>query len=165
MFSSCIKKFGDARRCWACQRYRPARLSSETVSWPASIFACSESIRVRAAAGIRCASDGFSTSMTTCDDSPSSNDPRLERSRLELFGDREKGERQVDDHAAERDVRRNAILIGVRSDDERVLFFSRGLKYAEAGRISILEYDIHAVRDLRERLLLAGADVVPVSDV
>src|SRR6185295_18781753 len=46
------------------------------------------------------------------------NDAWLERSRFELFGDRQKGERQVDDHASERNVWRDAILIGVRSNHE-----------------------------------------------
>ena len=32
---------------------------------------------------------------------------------------------------------------------------ARGLKHAEAGSISILEYHVHAVRDLRERRFLS----------
>ena len=91
--------------------------------------------------------------------------PRLERAGLHLLRDREKRERQIDDDAAERDVRRDAVLIGVRSDDVCVLLLARGLKDAEPGGVSILENHVDALRELRERLLLAGADVVPVADV
>ena len=48
---------------------------------------------------------------------------------------------------------------------KRVLLFARGLKDAEPGGVSILEDHVDAARELRERLLLAGADVVPVADV
>src|SRR3954469_4199424 len=40
-----------------------------------------------------------------------------------------------------------------------------GLEHAEPGGVGVLEDDVGAAADLGERLLLAGADVVPVADV
>ena len=113
------RKSATRGRASACQRLR-GELScgrrDRQLARRASLPAASRCAPARPA-GIRRASAGLSTSVTTCVASPSSMTPRLERSGLDLFRDREKRERKIDHDAAERDVGRDAVLIGVRSDD------------------------------------------------
>ena len=85
--------------------------------------------------------------------SPSSTTRGLNVPDLYLLCDREKRERQVDHDASERDVWRDVVLIGVRSDDERSRLFARGLKHTQPGGVGVLKNHVDAARELGERLL------------
>src|SRR6185503_1104681 len=96
---------------------------------------------------------------------PENDDTRLECLVAHLAGDVEKSVRQVDRDAAEYHVGRDTVLIRVAAEDIRALRLACRLEDAESRSVGILEYDVDATRDLRERLLLPRADVVPVTDI
>src|SRR5690348_8917958 len=73
--------------------------------------------------------------------------------------------RQIDHDARDDDARRNAALVGIRSKNIDAFRFLRGLENTQTGGIGILEDEIGATLDLRQRLLLAGARVIPIPDV
>ena len=78
--------------------------------------------------------------------------------------DLEKSARQVDHDAAKGHLGGDGILVRIRTDYECTPF-ARGLKNSEAGSVGVLKDDVSALRDLRQPLLLAGADIVPVPDI
>ena len=128
---------------------------------------CLERIDSRAARprGIRARSAGLTTSVTTWLASPNSTTRGLNVPALTS--------RAMVRKASGRSITTlpsvisgaTRVLVRVRPDDEDDLPFARGLKDAQPGGVGVLEDDVDAARELRERLLLAGADVVPVADV
>src|ERR1043166_4069495 len=80
---------------------------------------------------------------------------RSELDRLRLEGaiddgarNREESVGQIDDDAADGDLRGDGVLIGIRADDERLLRLARGLKDAESRGVGVLEDDVGALLDL-----------------
>ena len=73
--------------------------------------------------------------------------------------------RKIDYDAANRDFRRDGVLVGVGSQNECFSGLSRRLEYTQTRRIRVLEDDVRAAPDLCERLLLSRAHVLPVSEV
>ena len=95
------------------------------------------------------------------------DDARLECACAHLARDGEEGVRQVDDDARDRDFGGDAVLVGVRADDERLLRFARRLEDAEPRRVGVLEDDVGAAADLGECLLLPAltSSQLPMYDV
>jgi len=92
-----------------------------------------------------------------------SNTPTLSAAALAAAGTRE-ARGQVDHHTADDHVRGHIVLVGVGAEGIHALFLRR-LKDAQPCGVGILKDDVHAPRDLRERLFLAGAHIIPVADV
>src|SRR5262245_45521970 len=73
--------------------------------------------------------------------------------------------REVDRNAAKYHLWGNAVLIRIRAEDETAPLLPHCVEHTQPGCVRVLEDHIHSARQLRERLLLAGADIVPVADV
>ena len=58
-----------------------------------------------------------------------------------------------------------AFWLELEPTTQRLLRFARRLEDAEPRGVGVLEDDVGAAADLRERLLLARAHVIPVADV
>src|SRR5262245_4442390 len=90
---------------------------------------------------------------------------RLEGAALDVLGDGQQGEWEIDHDTAECDLRGAGILVGIRANDERILALACRLEHAKSSGIGVLKNDVDTARELGECLLLSGADVIPVPDV
>ncbi len=62
-------------------------------------------------------------------------------------------------------IRVDVILICIRSNDAHVPGLLHRLEHTQPGSVGILKNDIDTARDLCDRLLFPGADIIPVADV
>src|SRR5205814_8071252 len=93
------------------------------------------------------------------------DDARLEGMVLYLTRHEQKGVRQVDRHAANGHFGGDAVLVGVGAEYVSIVRLTHRLENPYTGSIGVLETDVDATRELRHRLILAAAYVIPVSDV
>src|SRR5690348_3556538 len=73
--------------------------------------------------------------------------------------------RQIDDDARDDDARCNAALVGIRPENIDTFRLLGGLENTQAGSVGVLEDEVSAALNLRERLLFTDARIIPVPDV
>lgn len=93
------------------------------------------------------------------------DDSRREGVVSDLSRHGQKSMGKVDSYAPECNLGCDVVLVGVGAKHVRPGRSANRLEDAESSRVSVLKDDVDTTGQLRERLLLSGAYVVPVADV